>query len=430
MPDALHASDAIAVIAQRFATMEPEVLAQMLARFRAEIPEYASMDEHTLADVEHVSRVNLSSLVAGFTAGTTFSAATVPTQEGAARRARQGVSLEAFLHACRLWGQVSWQTIRDLSEGDPELQEAALELAGRVMSHVDAVSIAAARGYFDSARSHWSAREVMRSELIDALLSGRGSGSEESVRRKLEALDLRPATDYVVVLVRTPEADDGRPNRVADTLSRMLDETRLRLVPDGASLLVGVRSSDVVALYPAARRPALVELGTQVQALAEALAGLGTKIGIGGWHPGLGGVAPSYNEAREALASALAAGPGARIVRFDDIVVAHVIRSSPGVHDVLRDVVAQLAAYDSRRQGQLLETLTAYLRNNGSLKRTADALYVHNNTIIYRLRRIEELTGRNPADPEDRVVLSLAVRLDELEQTLGDHPKDDPGISP
>ena len=57
-------------------------------------------------------------------------------EEGAARRARQGVSLEAFLHACRLWGQVFWQTIREVSDdNDPDHRDAALTIAGRVMAH-------------------------------------------------------------------------------------------------------------------------------------------------------------------------------------------------------------------------------------------------------------------------------------------------------
>ena len=50
-----------------------------------------------------------------------------------------------------------------------------------------------------------------------------GRGSAESVRRKLEALELHAASDYVVVLARTVEPDESRPDRVVDALSRMLD---------------------------------------------------------------------------------------------------------------------------------------------------------------------------------------------------------------
>nr|MBA2774028.1 helix-turn-helix domain-containing protein [Nocardioidaceae bacterium] len=62
----------------------------------------------------------------------------------------------------------------------------------------------------------------------------------------------------------------------------------------------------------------------------------------------------------------------------------------------------------------LLETLTAYVDTSGSIEATARALFVHPNTVRYRLRRIAEVTGLTPADARDAYTLRLALTLGRL----------------
>ena len=59
--------------------------------------------------------------------------------------------------------------------------------------------------------------------------------------------------------------------------------------------------------------------------------------------------------------------------------------------------------------GELLRTLAAYLEGGGALEACARALFVHPNTVRYRLRRVSELTGRGPSDPRDALVLRVAL---------------------
>ena len=60
------------------------------------------------------------------------------------------------------------------------------------------------------------------------------------------------------------------------------------------------------------------------------------------------------------------------------------------------------------------ETLIAYLDNSGSVEATARALFVHPNTVRYRLRRIAEVSGYHPADARSAYVLRLSVTLGRL----------------
>ncbi|GAA2831246.1 PucR family transcriptional regulator [Kitasatospora sp. CM 4170] len=72
-------------------------------------------------------------------------------------------------------------------------------------------------------------------------------------------------------------------------------------------------------------------------------------------------------------------------------------------------LLAPLAAHDCENGVSLLGTLAAFLDHDGSWARTAEVLHVHVNTVHYRVRRIEELTGRNLARLHDRLDLRTAL---------------------
>ncbi len=79
-----------------------------------------------------------------------------------------------------------------------------------------------------------------------------------------------------------------------------------------------------------------------------------------------------------------------------------------------QEVLGGLLAYDEKRGGGLVQTLEAYLDLGGGMQEIADRLFIHRNSLIYRLRRIEELTGRTLADPHDRLLLHLALKVRQI----------------
>jgi len=79
--------------------------------------------------------------------------------------------------------------------------------------------------------------------------------------------------------------------------------------------------------------------------------------------------------------------------------------------------LARLEAYDLEHQSNLVETLDCWLQQFGDVTSTADSLHVHKNTLRYRLRRIEEVSGVALDDPEERFELMLEFRV---RQSLGD----------
>ena len=109
-----------------------------------------------------------------------------------------------------------------------------------------------------------------------------------------------------------------------------------------------------------------------------------------------------------------------RVLAYDDLgAYKYLLRMSreQGGRDTHREAIAQLALYDETHQASLLRTLEEFLSRRGTIGATADALYIHPNTLRQRLRRIMELTGLD-LRREDWLMVEIAVKLAALQRTL------------
>ncbi len=82
--------------------------------------------------------------------------------------------------------------------------------------------------------------------------------------------------------------------------------------------------------------------------------------------------------------------------------------------DYYEHTLKPLAEYDNINGSDLCLTLRTYLKNNGSVKDTADELFVHRNTINYKLNKIEELLGVEMSSTQARTELTLALALQDI----------------
>jgi purine catabolism regulator len=99
------------------------------------------------------------------------------------------------------------------------------------------------------------------------------------------------------------------------------------------------------------------------------------------------------------------------------------VLASVGDQDVLdnfcEEYLGPLEAYDSRYNGELLDTLEGFFLANGNHARAAESLHLHRNTLLYRLSRIEALSGRDLAESETRLCLQLALKIRHLKGGRG-----------
>ena len=77
-------------------------------------------------------------------------------------------------------------------------------------------------------------------------------------------------------------------------------------------------------------------------------------------------------------------------------------------------ILAPLDAYDERHGGDLTTSLQAFLRHNARWEAASGELFVHRHTLRYRMRKVEELTGRDLTNSFDRMEFWLALRSRDL----------------
>jgi purine catabolism regulator len=84
------------------------------------------------------------------------------------------------------------------------------------------------------------------------------------------------------------------------------------------------------------------------------------------------------------------------------------------LREFYQEVLGRLLEHDSRNGGELMRTLEAYFRYQGSPSEMARKIDVHRNTLLYRLRRIQDITGFDLEDSETALALHLALRIQEV----------------
>jgi sugar diacid utilization regulator len=230
-------------------------------------------------------------------------------------------------------------------------------------------------------------------------------------------LHLRLASSYVVVVVRghgvALAAAREQPPAARRTIDRIVEETRRHMRPSAGSLLVGMRSGDLIVLFPAAGPADLETVRQACEALAAAL-GADVSIGMSGWHDGRPAIATAFAEAMEAVKTAVSTGISGRAVGLDEVLVDSMLDSSISARRLLKETLQPLVNYDAARKAALLQTLRAFVDTRLNITKSAETLFVNPNTVVYRLRRIKEVCGRDPHDPDDLLVLSLALKLADL----------------
>jgi len=137
------------------------------------------------------------------------------------------------------------------------------------------------------------------------------------------------------------------------------------------------------------------------------------RVGLGGEYPGLRGISRSYVEAQQAVEVGRKLRPEAVLHHHDEVAPYLVLAQHPLVAD--RYVKHVLGPLQTERRRPLLETLETVL-SCGSVKQAAAQLGLHRHTVLYRMEKLRELLGGDPADPALRQRLQLALDLSKLQR--------------
>ena len=126
---------------------------------------------------------------------------------------------------------------------------------------------------------------------------------------------------------------------------------------------------------------------------------------------------PALTQAQRALDIGLTLLNDERLLHFDDIQFMDILASNRHKEEMVM-VIEKLAV--AGRGSHLLQTLNTYIRFNGDIQMTVDALHIHRNSLQYRMKRIFEITGRNPRKLIDLLYLYSAYIAYALNDESGD----------
>ncbi|QQE79030.1 PucR family transcriptional regulator [Alicyclobacillus sp. SO9] len=142
--------------------------------------------------------------------------------------------------------------------------------------------------------------------------------------------------------------------------------------------------------------------------------------GISDGHEGAKSFHISYKEAKAALdVGNHKREPGHR-THFTDVGFHRALlrlAEDKDMQTLVQQVLGRLLGYDRQKGMDLRQTLRIYLRYQGNVSQTSRKLNLHRQTLMYRLRRIESLTGRSLTNPDDLFLLDLTLRLTESMRT-------------
>jgi purine catabolism regulator len=266
----------------------------------------------------------------------------------------------------------------------------------------------------------------VRGEFLEDMLHGT-YGEESAAQRRARHIGYPLHGSHVVMLV---DIDDfrgfNRARQISEDAIQALKREFLRRVAGVVRAsypraLVQGRSDQVVSLLP---------LGTEAgdhQARSHAL-GIQVQQVIGDWKPGFTvsvgfsgpaeapvGIAGALREVTSVMESLARFKRWGQVVAVPELGLTGLLAAvtDERLVDYSRRHLGPLIEHDSARKGSLVPTLRAYLET-GEQQHAAQRLRIHPNTLRYRLDRIREISGVDLEDPETRLNLSVALRVQAL----------------
>ncbi len=397
----VNATKAHLARAERLQAATGALATAAMAAMDAELPWFGKLSAQDRSWIGLVAQSGISAFVDWFRDPDAHSSMPTRIFGSAPREFTRVISLHQTVDLVRTTIETIEKTIGQLLPPDdvPIVHEAMQRYAREV-------AFAAATVYAQAAemRGAWDAR--LEALVVDSVIRGE---ADESVRSRASALGWTGAAgtsgsaEVAVVVGRAAQPVDGSP-RTAEGNANTADLVRHAAREAGADALCAMQGDRLVVVLGGTGRP--VEI---VQKLVHWFGPGPIVVG-----PVVKDLMLAVTSARAAVAGlrAAPAWPGApRPVEADDLLPE---RSLSGDSHARRQLANDVYGPLTMGDGVLLDTVSAYLDSGGSIEATARAMFIHANTVRYRLKRVADLTGHNPLNPRDAFTLRVALTLGRL----------------
>ncbi|MBF6336322.1 helix-turn-helix domain-containing protein [Nocardia abscessus] len=391
----------------------------------ARIPAYAARDLSFRADVhDQLAQLCRTGLGALLERRKVTLDDVAYTRRAAARRAQAGLTLADYLNAFRLGQQALWQSLVTRAGESQAGREAALSMVTPLSRYCDLISTQAANAYLEfqqyfAAEASRDNARLMES-LLDGVLPERGAALSLAQAHGIGLAKTAPMVVVDAVVLKAAGRGKGGigSSDASDSQARHLAAAAIaRTGVSGLRTLSVVLGSGVVAVAALGRTGTAEQLCDRLRATAQRLREEGITLGVGvsAVVTDVAEIPQAHQQARAALEllpneGGIMALPCLTPLRYLMLRADETARQlvDPRIRALLRD--------DGVRGGVLAQTVRAFAGADMNLREAADALRIHHNTAKYRLRRIQELTGRNMRSVDDLMDLLVAIELHAADQ--------------
>lgn len=312
--------------------------------------------------------------------------------------ARRGLDLGILLKVYRVAADATWEFMVSVAdavpEGGPDHADVLKLLWGRAGHWINQAIEQLMRTYAAEREAAIQGAFARRSEAIHSLLRGEAIPVDTATRELGHQMRAQQTCLVLWFDDETPEASAADLEALAQAIARDLEA--------GRPLTVVVGRHELWAWLATRKVPDAARIAAVVEKNAAHAA-------IGGTFPGVDGFRTSHREAVDAQKFVLRSGTLGPVTAYGDIELACLISENPdGARHLVERELGKLGAPDPALD-VVRETLSHYLRNGSNIVLTASELYVHRNTVRYRLDQAEELVG-HPLT-ERRTEMDVALRL-------------------
>ena len=368
-----------------------ELATTTLKRLDELLPWYRSMPASRRSSVGLVAQAGITSFVSWYKDPKSQPWVAADVFGVAPRELLRSISLQETLQLIRVVVQVVEDRV---VQEDESLREAVLLYSREIaFSAADVYARAA------EARGLWDAR--LEALVVDSILSGE---HEEELASRIAALGWRAGGSVVALIGVAAEPVDQ------DGLRRVARK-------NNADVLIGVHGNRLIVVI------GRIELETKSEiepiSFMRIAEQLDNFFGVGPMV--LGPEMPSVSEAHRSAKAALAGfavvkswQKTARPINAEDLLAERSLAGDMLAKQTLVETIYRPLATNSP---ELLETLSTYLDTGRSLESTARELFVHPNTVRYRLKRISEIIGWDATGSREAFVLQVAMVLGSMSET-------------
>jgi hypothetical protein len=361
-----------------------------IKRLEDTLPWYADMPPARRSAVGLVAQAGITSFISWYEDPTSTPWIAADIFAVAPRELLRSVSLQQTLQLIRVTVEITEERVAGKGE---HLREA-------ILLYSRDVAFAAADVYARAAeaRGLWDAR--LEALVVDSILTGE---ADEELPSRIAALGWHGHGEVAVLVGTTPPQFD-------------IDQLRRTARKLGVDVLIGVQGSRLVLVLGRAEpptRPDDIPTDLPFTEIAKRL-----EPGFGPGFLVLGPTVPALVDAGQSARASLAGFAVARAwrhaprpVEADDLLPERALAGDPLAKLTLVDrIYRPLQAHSA----DLVATLWSYLDNGRSLEATARELFVHPNTVRYRLKRVSEVIGWDATGPREALILQTALILGSI----------------